>query len=93
MKSIFKLAKTIFPFHRSITGKGVEKTLYFIKKHHLRNIKVKKIKSGKQVFDWRIPSEWEIKDAFLKNSKNKKIIDLKKIIYMLSNILKKSIKL
>ena len=77
MKSIYKLAKEVFPFHRSITGKGVEQTLAFIKKYHLRQLQVKKFKSGTKVYDWKIPNEWEIKDAFLKNSKNEKLIDLK----------------
>jgi len=72
-----KLAKELFPINRSITGEGVRKTLRIIKKKHLPNLKIKKIRSGTKAFDWKIPPEWNIKDAYLKDEFGKKIIDLK----------------
>ena len=43
----------------------------------LQNI-IQKIKSGTKVFDWKIPPEWNIKDAFIKDETRKKIVDYKK---------------
>ena len=74
---MYKWAKEIFPICRSITGQGVRDTLFYIKKI-LPNLKICSIPSDKKVFDWRIPKEWNIKDAYIKNSKGVKIIDFKK---------------
>ena len=75
-KKIYKLSKKLFPINRSITGNGNRKTLREIKLI-LKNLKIKEYKSGQKVFDWRIPSEWNVNDAYVKY-KNKKIIDFKK---------------
>ena len=69
--------KKIFPICRSLTGIGVRKTLNIIKKE-FSNLKIKKIKSGSKVFDWKIPPEWNIKDAYILDKNNKKIVDFKK---------------
>jgi|TARA_B110000259_G_C14032391_1_gene407313 aminopeptidase-like protein len=72
-----KLLNTLFPICRSITGKGFLDSLKIIKKD-IPEIKIKSFRSGKKVFDWKIPQEWNVKDAFIKNDKGKKIIDFKK---------------
>ncbi len=78
MKNIFlNLAKALFPINRSITGRGVRKTLKIIKKEYLSNLKIKEVKSGTKVFDWKVPPEWNIKDAYLKDEVGKKIIEFK----------------
>ena len=46
-------------------------------KRELPNLKIKKFKSGKKVFDWRVPDEWNVKSAYIKDKYNKKIIDFK----------------
>lgn len=68
-------AKEIFPYHRSLTGAGTLKTLLFIKKKINNKFKIKSVKSGKKVFDWKIPLEWSIKKATI-NYEGKKIIDI-----------------
>ena len=47
MINLFKLAKTLFPIHRSITGQGVVQSLKIIQKE-IKSLKIKKIKSGKK---------------------------------------------
>ena len=74
---IYKLAKRLFPINRSITGSGTRKTLEILKEHN-KNLKIKSIPSGSKVFDWVIPYEWNVKDAWIKDVKNKKVIDIKK---------------
>ena len=76
MKHFINLGKKLFPICRSITGKGVTQTLRIIK-NEIPELKIKKIKSGSRVFDWKIPPEWVIDDAYVKY-KNKRIIDFKK---------------
>ncbi len=77
MKNLINFGKKIFPICRSITGHGTLKTLKEIRKNHLKNLKIKKISCGKKVFDWKIPSEWNIKDAYVLDKNKKKIIDFK----------------
>ena len=74
---LYKWAKDLFPINRSIAGPGVRLTLNYLKKIN-PNLKIKGFSSGKKVFGWKIPLEWEIKDAYIKNNKGNKIIDFKK---------------
>ncbi len=76
-KKYYNLAKQkLFPICRSLTGEGTRKTLQAIKEE-FPNLKIHKVSSGTKVFDWKIPSEWNIKDAYVLDKKNKKIINFK----------------
>jgi len=78
MKKYYNLGKKkLFPICRSITGPGTRKTLKIIK-NQFSKLKIKKIKSGTKVFDWRIPPEWNVKDAYILDKHNNKIVDFKK---------------
>lgn len=77
MYPILKWATDIFPYNRSLTGNGNLKTLNYIKKIN-KNIIIKNFETGKKVFDWKIPKEWNVKDAYFLDSKNKKYCDFKK---------------
>jgi aminopeptidase-like protein len=75
---MFDLEKTfdeLFPICRSITGNGFRKSFNIIKKF----IPFKKYKypTGKKVFDWEIPDEWNIKNAYVRNLRGEKIIDFR----------------
>ena len=69
--------KKIFPFCRSITGEGLEKTLAFISEK-VPDLKIIKFKTGLKVFDWKIPKVWNIKDAYIENEKGEKYAKLSK---------------
>ena len=78
MKKFYEIGKnSLFPICRSITGKGVIKTLNIIKKEFL-GLKIKKIKSGTKVFDWTVPAEWNVSDAYVMDKHGLKIVDFKK---------------
>ncbi|MDC3068347.1 DUF4910 domain-containing protein [Candidatus Pelagibacter sp.] len=78
IKRYYNIAKTkLFPLTRSLTGDGVKKTLNIIKKE-LPKLKIKKFKSGTKVFDWNIPEEWNVTDAYIIDKYNNKIIDFKR---------------
>ena len=72
-EEMYSFASEMFPICRSITGNGVRQTLEIIKKHVL--ISIHEVSSGIQVFDWTVPKEWNIRDAYIKNSKGEKIVD------------------
>lgn len=74
---MLNFAKKIFPLNRSLTGKDVVKTLKIIKKE-LPSLKLHSIKSGSKVFDWTVPQEWNVKQAFIIDPQNKKIADFSK---------------
>ena len=67
----------LFPICRSITGKGTEQTLKKIQRFFPK-LKIYKIKSGTKIFDWKIPDEWNIKNAYVIDKYQNKIIDFKK---------------
>jgi len=76
LEIIEKLFVDLFPICRSITGNGVRKTLKILQEKSQFNIK--EIPSGTQCFDWIVPDEWNIEDAYIQNTNGEKIIDFKK---------------
>ena len=77
IKKYYNIAKTtLFPINRSLTGLGVRKTLKIIQKE-FSELKIKKIKSGTKVFDWIIPPEWNVSDAYILDKNNNRIVDFK----------------
>jgi len=70
---MYELMREIFPICRSITGNGVRQTLKKIQS--ILPIEIHEVPSNTKVFDWTIPKEWNIHDAFVKDPKGEKIID------------------
>jgi aminopeptidase-like protein len=70
---IHALASELYPICRSITGNGVRKTLARMGRHI--PLAVREVPTGTQVFDWTIPREWNIRDAYIKASNGEKIVD------------------
>jgi len=66
----------LFPICRSITGNGVRETLEIIK-NDILPMTLYEIPSGTKVFDWTIPKEWNICNAFVADESGNKIIDFK----------------
>lgn len=79
-KKIYNLADRLFPITRSITGKGVRETLEIINneiKDTGYQLTIHEIPTGTPVFDWTVPKEWVIREAYIENEKHEKIIDFK----------------
>jgi aminopeptidase-like protein len=68
-------ARRLYPICRSITGNGVRETLQILGAEI--DIAKREIPTGTRVFDWVIPKEWNIKDAYIKNSSGVRIVDFK----------------
>lgn len=69
------LLHKLYPITRSITGEGNRETLKILQEYI--PLKIKEYPTGQEVYDWTIPKEWNIKDAWIKNSKGEKIVDFK----------------
>ena len=67
-------ASELFPICRSITGNGVRETLNIIAKQ-IPGLEIHEVPSGTQVFDWTVPREWNISDAYVLDPEGNKIID------------------
>ncbi len=67
------LIAELYPICRSITGNGVRDTLHQVQR--LIPLTVHEVPSGTQVFDWTVPPEWNIRDAYVKNSHGERVID------------------
>ena len=72
----YRLISDLYPICRSITGDGVRKTLHILGKYI--PLQVREVPTGTPVFDWTIPREWNIRDAYIRNSKGDKIVDFSK---------------
>ena len=75
LSEIDELLKELFPLNRSLAGEENRKTLRIIKKQI--PISILEYKSGTKVFDWTVPREWKIKEAWIKDKKGNKIVNLK----------------
>jgi len=73
---LHKWATDLFPITRSLTGPGVRETFRYLKKI-IPELSIFSVPSGKKVFDWTIPKEWIIREAYIANKDNVKIIDIK----------------
>ena len=72
-----KWAQDLFPINRSITGRGVRSTLGYLRKI-IPNLRIHSVKTGFKAFDWKVPKEWEVKDAYVQEVGGKKIINFLK---------------
>ena len=70
-------AKDLFPICRSLTGKGNIETLNYFKKIN-KDFRIKSYRSGSKYFDWKIPEEWNINDAYIQDNNGKKFCEFKK---------------
>ena len=76
-KKIYKLAKKLWGYNRSITGEGSLNSLKKLK-NIFPELKILSVKSGLKVYDWKVPKEWNVKEAYIINPDKKKILDFKK---------------
>jgi aminopeptidase-like protein len=75
-REIYSFARRIFPITRSLTGEGVRQTLLEIKKLGV-DLRICKVSSGTEVYDWHIPNEWNISEAFIIGPAGEKIVDFR----------------
>ena len=64
---LHQLIADLYPICRSITGEGLRETLSAVGK--LIPLTLREVPTGTQVFDWTVPKEWNIRDAYIKNGR------------------------
>lgn len=74
---MYNFLKKILKINRSLTGDGNRKTLREIKKI-IKKLSIKEVKSGTKVFDWKVPLEWNIQDAYIESPEGKRLCEFKK---------------
>lgn len=72
----YSLAQKLWPLCRSLTGPGVRQSLSILQEHI--PLKFHEVPSGTKCFDWEVPKEWTIREAWVKNGAGEKIVDFAK---------------
>lgn len=75
-EEMHKLCRRLFPICRSLTGAGVRQTLEIISEY-LPELEIFNIPSGEKCFDWEVPDEWNIRDAYIIAPNGEKIVDFR----------------
>jgi aminopeptidase-like protein len=71
------LIARLYPICRSITGEGVRETLAILREQI--PVEINEVPTGTKVFDWKIPREWNIRDAWIKNAAGERRVDFQKL--------------
>lgn len=84
-EQMYGLMERLYPLCRSITGDGVRETLCILKEY-VPSLEIHEVPTGTEVYDWIIPKEWKVKEAWLKyKDNNEKIIDFNDMnLYLLN---------
>jgi aminopeptidase-like protein len=72
----YEIVRELYPLCRSITGDGLRRSLGALRRHV--DLTVSEVPTGTAVFDWVVPKEWNIRDAWIRNSRGQKVVDFQK---------------
>ncbi len=72
-EELHRFAAELYPICRSITGDGIRRTLRKIGQRI--PLEISEVPTGTEVFDWTVPSEWNIRDAYIKDATGRRVVD------------------
>ena len=73
---LHRFATELYPICRSITGDGIRQTLKMI--GEMISLQISQVPTGTEVFDWTVPKEWNVNDAYIKDSSGRRVVDFQK---------------
>jgi aminopeptidase-like protein len=73
---MYRLIAGLYPICRSITGDGFRQSLQRLRERI--PLEIHEVRTGTQVFDWTVPREWNVRDAWVKNAAGEKVIDFRR---------------
>jgi len=74
-QELHRFAADLYPICRSITGAGIRRTLALIQERI--PLQIFEVPTGTPVFDWTVPKEWNIRDAYIKDSRGNRVVDFR----------------
>ncbi len=75
-REMYRCIEDLYPLCRSITGDGVRETLRRLRAHI--PLEIHEVPSGTRVFDWTVPNEWNIADAYVRTPDGERVIDFRR---------------
>lgn len=72
-EELHRFAAELYPICRSITGDGIRRTIELIGKRI--PLQIFEVPTGTNVFDWTVPKEWNVRDAYIKNAAGERVVD------------------
>jgi aminopeptidase-like protein len=73
--AMYELVRELYPICRSITGKGVRRSLEILQRHV--PLDIHEVPSGTPVFDWTVPREWNVTDAYIRDRHGRRVVDFR----------------
>ena len=70
-----RLMRELHPICRSITGDGVRRTLELVSARAL--LQLHEVPTGTPAFDWEVPREWNIRDAWIADPSGRRVVDFR----------------
>src|SRR3974390_3413395 len=82
-RELHHFARELFPICRSITGAGLRRSLAMIQDRI--PLQLSEVATGTAVFDWTVPKEWNIRDAYIQTPAGKRIVDFQESNLLVMN--------
>src|SRR5436309_8866515 len=71
-----QLISDLYPICRSITGEGFRASMRLLQQRV--PLELHEVPTGTAAFDWTVPKEWNVKDAYVRNGRGERVIDFQK---------------
>ncbi|HVX16178.1 MAG TPA: DUF4910 domain-containing protein [Pirellulales bacterium] len=75
-QAMHALLSRLYPICRSLTGPGVRETLAILREY--LPLEIHEVPTGTPVFDWTVPQEWRIRDAYIQDASGRRVVDFRR---------------